>query len=141
MDFTQGRCDYECNNCTKVCPTHAITRLTLKRKKETQIGIVQFIKEKCIVYTKNRDCAACAEVCPTHAVYTVVEKNIRHPKLKAEVCIGCGACQFVCPVRDTPRAIYVKANKVHMKANPPFFQKKSVFDAGGKPKADEDFPF
>jgi ferredoxin len=141
MDFTQGQCDYECHNCTQVCPTHAITRLTLKRKKETQIGIVQFIKEKCIVYTKNRDCAACAEVCPTHAVYTITEKNIRHPKLKPDVCIGCGACQFVCPVRETPKAIYVKANKVHTKAKPPFFQKKNTFNTDTMPKTDEDFPF
>ena len=141
MDFTRGRCDYECNNCTKVCPTHAITRLSLKRKKETQIGIVQFIKEKCIVYTKKRDCAACAEVCPTHAVYTVTEKNIRHPKLKPEVCIGCGACEFVCPVRETPRAIYVRANKIHAVADPPFFQKNTVFDTKATPETDEEFPF
>lgn len=143
MDFAKGRCDYECNICTDVCPTDAITRLTLKRKKRTQIGVVQFIKEKCIVYTKNRDCAACAEVCPTHAVFTVTEKNIRHPKLKPEVCIGCGACEFVCPVRKTSRtkAIFVKANKVHAVAKPPFFQKSKSPDTKVRPEVDEEFPF
>ena len=141
MDFTKGRCDYECNNCTQVCPTHAITPLTLKRKKQTQIGIVQFIKEKCIVYTKNRDCAACAEVCPTHAVYTITENNIRHPKLKPAVCIGCGACEFVCPVKQTPGAIYVKANKVHAVAEPPFFQQTKRPDIEVKPETDDEFPF
>ena len=141
MDFTKGRCDYECNACTNVCPTHAITRLDLKRKKQTQIGVVQFIKEKCIVYTKNRDCAACAEVCPTHAVYTVTAKNIRHPKLKSEVCIGCGACEFVCPVRETARPIYVKANRMHAMAKPPFFQKSTTSDKIPTPDVDEEFPF
>jgi ferredoxin len=141
MDFTKGRCDYECNACSKVCPTDAIIRLDLKSKKRTQIGVVQFIKEKCIVYTKNRDCAACAEVCPTHAVYTVTAKNIRHPKLKPEVCVGCGACEFVCPVKETPKAIYVKANKVHAVAKPPFFQKSTTPDTKVRPEVDEEFPF
>lgn len=141
MDFSKGRCDYECNNCSSVCPTHAITKLTLQRKKRTQIGIVQFIKEKCIVYTKKRDCAACAEVCPTHAVYTVTEDNIRHPKFNAGACIGCGACEFVCPVKETPKAIYVKANKIHAVAEPPFFLKGPASGAEVKPETDEQFPF
>lgn len=137
MDFSSGRCDYTCNKCGGVCPTGAIQPLPLARKQRTQIGIVDFLKDKCIVNLYKRDCGACIEVCPTHAVYGIAEKNIRYPTLKKEVCIGCGACENVCPVM--PKAIIVKPNIVHDVADPPYFQ-----DGGEKiqvDRTDDPFPF
>jgi len=139
LDFNLGRCAYTCNACTLVRPSGAILPLSLGEKQRTRIGNVVFEKEKCLVYTHKRDCGACAEVCPTHAVYTVKENNIHHPRIKPEACIGCGACQLVCPVK--PKAIHVAALRVHEGSAPPFFQKQKESSPLKIMDNDKEFPF
>ena len=140
MDFSQGKCAYDCNLCTQACPSGAILPLALAEKQKVQIGKEVFEKEKCIVFTKNRDCGACAEVCPTHAVYTETRDNIRYPVFKAESCTGCGACENVCPVY--PKAIWVEGHRVHQKAAPPFMQGQGKGKLPVKANnQDEEFPF
>jgi ferredoxin len=139
LDFTRSRCAYTCHSCTLVCPSGAILPISLKEKQRTRIGRVVFNEKRCLVYTHKRDCGACAEVCPTHAVHTIKENNIHHPRLKPDACIGCGACQLVCPV--DPKAIHVEAARVHETAALPFFQKQeSTSPAEGMGPEDE-FPF
>ncbi|MCP4115536.1 MAG: 4Fe-4S dicluster domain-containing protein [Desulfobacteraceae bacterium] len=139
LDFTRSRCAYTCNACTRVCPSGAILPIPLEEKQRTRIGRVVFLEKRCLVYTHKRDCGACAEVCPTHAVHTVMENNIRYPRLKPDACIGCGACQLVCPV--TPKAIYVEAARVHETAGPPFFQKQDGASPAKVMGPEDDFPF
>lgn len=138
MDYAAGYCTYECNLCGNICPTGAITPLPLAAKKLTQIGQARLDKETCIVYTKKQDCGACAEICPTHAVYTVEKEGVRYPETNLELCIGCGACQFVCPV--LPKAIVVEGLATHTVAKEPFYDQQPVQP---KPKKEEttDFPF
>jgi len=63
------------------------------------------------------ECIVCEEWCPTSpkAIYLrpadVVDaagnaKQVRQPYLDPERCVGCGACEFACPVQDRP-AVYV----------------------------------
>ena len=139
LDFSISRCAYTCHACTLVCPSGAILPLSLKEKQRTRIGNVRFEKDKCLVYTQKRDCGACAEVCPTHAVHTILENNIHHPRIRPDACIGCGACQLVCPV--TPKAIYVMAVKIHEKAGAPFFQQDPPAAPTGIMGSGADFPF
>jgi ferredoxin len=42
-------------------------RLPRRKKHVTQIGVVKFEKENCVVYTDNTSCGACSEHCPTRA--------------------------------------------------------------------------
>jgi ferredoxin len=139
MNYTQGYCVYECNACGKICPTGAITQLELEVKKRTQIGRVQLIKDRCIVHTKKQDCGACVEVCPTQAVYTVERENVLFPETKVEHCIGCGRCEYVCPVTPN-KAILVEGNAVHAKAKEPFLGQQPARKA--LPQEGKDgFPF
>jgi len=118
MDYMTNYCNYECTLCTAVCPTGAILPLTSEEKKLTQLGKSRFIKEECIVYTKKTACGACSERCPTKAVNMVHYENaLTIPEVNNEICIGCGACQYACPI--DPKAIVVDANRVHLKAQPP----------------------
>lgn len=139
MDFNQGKCAYECNECGKVCPTDAIAPLELGQKKLTKIGSVKLIKKLCITHKDHKDCGACIEVCPSHAVYAVLRGNVRYPEIKPGPCIGCGACQFVCPVKSE-KAIIVESIDVHLVAEKPFFdtdpQLKKIQTNSG-----EEFPF
>jgi formate hydrogenlyase subunit 6/NADH:ubiquinone oxidoreductase subunit I len=68
FDFVRGYCEFECNLCTQICPTGALTPLDLLVKKRSRIGIAHFFKRHCVVYSEGNECGACIEHCPTIAV-------------------------------------------------------------------------
>jgi ferredoxin len=134
LDFQVSYCNYECTQCSEVCPTGAILPLTVEEKKKEQIGIARFVKNNCIVYISKTACGACAEHCPTKAVHMVpYQDGLRIPEVRPELCIGCGACEFACP--PEPKAIYVEGLQTHQKAE--VLKSEKV-----KPdETEEDFPF
>lgn len=121
---TQILCTYDCNICSTVCPTGALKHLTIEEKKLTQIGVAKFRKNKCVVFTDEKDCGACSEHCPTQAVHMIPYKNgLTIPEVTEDICIGCGGCESICPVRPF-QAIYVEGNKAQNKAKKPSEAKK-----------------
>jgi ferredoxin len=134
MDYHKGFCAYDCTRCTEICPTGALLPLKLEAKKLTQIGFAIFLQDNCIVNTEKTDCGACSEHCPTKAVHMVpFEGSLVIPEVTTEICIGCGACEYSCPV--TPyKAIYVDGNPNHLTA-----MKPETEEAVTKPQTD--FPF
>jgi ferredoxin len=134
MDYHKGFCAYDCIRCTEVCPTGALLPLNLEAKKLTQIGFAIFLIDNCIVYTDKTDCGACSEHCPTKAVHMIpYEGTLVIPEVNSDICIGCGACEFSCPV--TPyKAIYVDGNPAHLAALKPAVEEEVT-----KPMTD--FPF
>ena len=120
MDFESGFCLPECANCTQACPTGAISKLTQKEKISEKIGTAIFNRELCVVFTDGTDCAACAEYCPVQAIEMILfneKKSLYIPHVHEDVCIGCGACEHVCPVRPHT-ALVIQGIKVHKKAKP-----------------------
>jgi len=116
MYFEKGFCNYDCTICTNVCPNNALTPLTVEQKHRLQVGKVVFVPELCVVNTKGTSCGACSEHCPTQAVKMIPYKNgLTIPFIDASICVGCGGCEFICPVRPS-RAIYVEGNKIHQQA-------------------------
>jgi len=116
MDFEKGFCNFDCIVCSNICPNGALKPLTMGEKHLTQIGHVVFIKENCIVHTEDTNCGACSEHCPTQAVSMVPYKDgLTIPSINPDICVGCGACEYICPVRPY-RAIYIEGNKVHKQA-------------------------
>lgn len=138
MDYQAGYCDYECTACGQVCPTGAIDLLGLDVKQRVQIGIVKLVTDRCIVYDRKEECGACMEVCPTHAVHAVELDGLQHPQIKAEHCIGCGRCEYVCPV--TPTAIFVEGLREHAQALPPLYIEPPQ-TAPRMQETTDDFPF
>ena len=113
LAYVSSYCNYECTVCADVCPTGAIKPLTKEEKITTQVGIATFFINRCIVKTEGNDCGACAEHCPTQAVHMVpYEGTLTIPKVDPDLCIGCGGCESICPVRPM-RAIIIKPNVVH----------------------------
>jgi ferredoxin len=120
LDFNKGSCDFECKLCSDLCPSGAIKPLDLEVKKRLKIGEAKFVREFCVVETDGTSCGACAEICPTGAIDMVSigisdEGVLEIPVLNSEYCIGCGACQFVCPVLKK-NAIFVEALKQHSRS-------------------------
>ncbi|MBN1780023.1 4Fe-4S binding protein [bacterium] len=104
-----GYCEYNCNMCGQVCPTGAISKLTLEQKHRTKMGTAQFDKTRCIPWYYGETCLVCEEHCPveTKAIRfretTVIaidgrENTVLLPYVDESLCVGCGICTVVCPV-------------------------------------------
>jgi polyferredoxin/Fe-S-cluster-containing hydrogenase component 2 len=116
MRFEHGYCNYHCTLCSEICPSKAIVKISENEKKTLQVGLVHFVKENCVVITDGTNCGACSEHCPTQAVSMQPYKgNLTIPTIHNELCVGCGGCEYICPVRPF-RAIYVEGNPVHLQA-------------------------
>lgn len=117
MSYERGYCRPECTKCSEVCPTGAIHPITTADKSVTQIGHAVWIAENCVVNTDGVECGNCARHCPTGAIHMVHKdpENPGSPLIPAvdeARCIGCGACENLCPSRPFS-AIYVEGHRLH----------------------------
>ena len=113
LSFERGYCRVNCIACSLVCPTGAIRPITIEQKSAIQIGRAIVDHERCIVSTDKAACTACSRACPTGAAVLVVRQDgPGRPAVDPERCIGCGACEYVCPTRPLA-AIRVEGNLEH----------------------------
>ena len=117
MSYERGYCRPECTRCGDVCPTGAINPITRADKSATQIGHAVWIKKNCVPLTDGVECGNCARHCPTGAITMVPvdpkdERSLKIPAVNEARCIGCGACENLCPARPFS-AIYVEGHEVH----------------------------
>ena len=117
MSYERGHCRPECTRCSDVCPAGAIKPLDDVEKSSIQIGHAVWIKKNCVVLTDEVECGNCARHCPAGAIEMVPldendEESPMVPAINEAACIGCGACEYVCPSRPFS-AIYVEGHEVH----------------------------
>lgn len=99
-----GYCEYNCNLCGNVCPTGAITKIDVNKKKATKIGLAVIDKSICIPWSQNKNCIVCEEHCPVSdkAIKAIEDSSsgikLLKPCVDKDLCIGCGICQNKCPV-------------------------------------------
>ena len=119
MSYEHGYCRPECTRCSEVCPAGAIKVVDKPEKSSVQIGHAVWIKKNCVVLTDEVECGNCARHCPSGAIEMVPldpdnEESPMIPAINEAACIGCGACEYVCPSRPFS-AIYVEGHEVHKK--------------------------
>jgi polyferredoxin len=122
-----GYCETSCVLCSQVCPTGAIWEIASKQKGWTassaqdappvRLGTAFYDRGRCLPWAMATDCIVCEEWCPTSpkAIYLRPAetldaeghvKEVKQPYLDPARCVGCGACEYACPVQDRP-AVYV----------------------------------
>ena len=122
-----GYCESSCVLCSEVCPTGAIWEITAKEKgwearvpsdaKPISLGTAFLDRGRCLPWAMATPCIVCEEWCPTSpkAIYLQpaevadVEghlQQVKQPLVDPHRCVGCGACEYACPVQDRP-AVYV----------------------------------
>jgi MauM/NapG family ferredoxin protein len=96
-----GHCDYSCNACGQICPSGAIPPLDLPLKREQVIGVAVVDRNRCWPWAEETPCIVCEEMCPVpdKAIQLQSEGGgMQKPIVIADRCIGCGICEFQCPV-------------------------------------------
>jgi polyferredoxin len=123
-----GYCEPSCVLCSEVCPTGAIWQISPKEKgwvvgvgsagnQPIRLGTAFYDRGRCLPWAMATDCIVCEEWCPVSpkAIYLesadVVDsagttKTLQQPRVDPSRCVGCGACEYACPLQDRP-AIYV----------------------------------
>ena len=116
MSFEIGYCRPECTRCSQVCPAGAIKPITKEEKTTIHVGHAVWVKANCVVLTDGVSCGNCARHCPTEAIQMVEYQHngqtVMVPAVNEMKCIGCGACENLCPSRPFS-AIYVEGNVMH----------------------------
>jgi polyferredoxin len=120
-----GYCEPTCVLCGQVCPTGAIQKINEDQKlgnatrhiEPIRIGTAFYDHGRCLPWAMATPCIVCEEFCPTAPKAIWVEEvdapdrdgrmvHLQRPHVDPRLCIGCGACEKVCPVQDRP-AVYV----------------------------------
>ena len=113
MVFDKGFCPPECTKCSHVCPTGAIKPITPEEKSAISVGHAVTVAKNCLL-AQGVECNACSRHCPAAAISIVSDASTGHSRVAVNEsrCIGCGACEYFCPVRPFS-AIYVEGREVH----------------------------
>ena len=122
--MTLGYCEYTCTLCGSVCPSGAIAEISAKEKMERpiRIGSAYVDRGRCLPWSGNAPCIVCEEHCPTSpkAIYLrddVVpgpdgkRLRVKLPYVDLKRCVGCGICEYRCPVRGRPAIVVIAAGE------------------------------
>lgn len=115
IGYERGYCRPECNECSSVCPDGAIRPITVAEKASISIGYAVVDPDACLASSVGESCGNCARHCPAGAITMMTVTRDGQKRKQPYVngyCIGCGACENLCPVRPVS-AIHVEGREIH----------------------------
>ena len=112
MSYERGYCSVDCHRCSDVCPTGAIHLADTAEKVSMKIGEAHWVQKNCVNITDGVSCDNCSRHCPSGAIEMIPlkvapkdqaenpeERPTMIPAVDTTLCIGCGACENLCPAR------------------------------------------
>lgn len=104
-----GYCSFPCHACGQVCPTGAIPELALEEKQQAVLGLARIDQGRCLPWAYDTPCVVCEEACPIADKAIRLEEvqmadgeqgviRLQRPRVIREMCIGCGICEYQCPL-------------------------------------------
>jgi ferredoxin len=114
-----------CMKCTEVCPTNALTPMTIEQRREINMASVELREDLCLSYKAKRirdeqammmelgrepteseapverrgPCGECYMFCPVREHAIKLEPGaFLAPLVFPDECIGCGMCEEICRV-------------------------------------------
>ncbi|MBO7112049.1 MAG: 4Fe-4S binding protein [Bacteroidaceae bacterium] len=117
MGYENGYCRPECTACSQVCPAGAIKPVTVDQKQTIRIGVAKVNLDLCLPAQGKDSCGNCSYHCPSGAIRMVRQQGSRMqiPTVSEDRCIGCGACENLCPSRPIS-AITINGLSIHHNA-------------------------
>lgn len=116
VSYEKGYCRPECTRCSEICPAGAIIAIDTAEKSSTQIGHAVVNLEACLSASQGVKCGKCSVKCPVQAIVMIPvnpdNEALLMPAVNESICIGCGACEHLCPV-SPESAIVVQGHEVH----------------------------
>jgi polyferredoxin len=117
-----GYCDFACTACGHVCPSGAIPKLDLEEKRRQVLGVAIIDRDRCLPWAQDTPCIVCQEMCPVADKAIVLSEPrlltrpdgtqdyLARPSVVARRCIGCGICEYKCPLEGTSAIVVLPTN-------------------------------
>jgi ferredoxin len=132
-----------CAECMKVCPNNALHPAFFEKmgvgQAPIKIGTAFYDHGRCLPWSMQTPCIVCEEFCPTSPKSIWVEEvdvvvrestpgpdgappafktvHLQRPHVDPSLCVGCGACEKVCPVQDQPAVYVTSVGETRSKTN------------------------
>ncbi len=87
---------YLCMKCPPVCPSGALDNAVTEMQR-AGMGQAYILKNRCHNFTNGTMCMTCYDRCPLRGSAVVLSGGLVPTMTTA--CVGCGICEYVCPVQ------------------------------------------
>jgi ferredoxin len=126
-----GYCDFAFTACGHVCPSGAIPKLDLAVKRRQVLGIAVIDRDRCLPWAQDTPCIVCQEMCPVAEKAIVLGEQrlitrpdgtqdyLASPRVVPRRCIGCGICEYKCPLEGTSAIVVLPTNPSLAVGGPP----------------------